>query len=138
MSSRELPSDGIQHGEAPTSHFSRISHAVSRDRNLSNRAKGLFLNLASHRPGFVITEEFLASQSTDGVKAIRATLLELRQAGYVYRSEERTRYPKGTKNSKGKDISGALGPYRWFVTSNPDEVAAILARSHQEQQESAA
>jgi hypothetical protein len=109
-------------------HFTIIANSAARDRNLSYAAKGLFLNMASHREGFTITEEFLARQSTDGVKTVRRLLGELRAAGYIYRSAERTRYPAGTRNAAGKDISGALGPYTWFVTDKPEEIAIILAQ----------
>lgn len=84
--------------------------------------------MASHREGFTITEEFLTRQSTDGVKTVRRLLGELRAAGYIYRSTQRARYPAGSRNTAGKDISGALGPYTWFVTDKPEEIAVILAQ----------
>lgn len=114
-------------------HFTIVANLVARDGLLSNAAKGLFLNICSHRQGWVITEEGLASQCTDGVKKIRTQLLELRERGYVYRSQERSRYPAGSTNAAGKDISGALGPYTWFATDKPDEIAVILARYAKEQ-----
>jgi len=118
---------GLRHGELASSNFTIVANSVARDRNLSYAAKGLFLNLVSHAANFRITEEFLASQSTDGLKTVRRLLGELRAAGYVYRGE-RSRYPKGTRNAVGKDISGALGPYTWYVTDKPEEIAIILAR----------
>lgn len=119
---------GLRRGEMAADHFTIVANSVARDRALSYAAKGLFLNMASHREGFTITEEFLASQSTDGVKTVRRLLGELRAAGYIYRSAERSRYPAGTRNSAGKDISGALGAYTWFVTDKPDEIAVIVAQ----------
>ena len=119
---------GLRRGEMAADHFTIIANSAARDRILSYAAKGLFLNMASHREGFTITEEFLASQSTDGVKTVRRLLGELRTTGYIYRSSERTRYPAGTRNAAGKDISGALGPYTWFVTDKPEEIAIILAQ----------
>jgi hypothetical protein len=123
---------GLHRGEMAADHFTVVANSVARDRMLSYAAKGLFLNMASHRAGFTITEEFLARQSTDGVKTVRRLLVELREAGYVYRSPERTRFPAGTRNTAGKDISGALGPYTWFVTDKPDEIAVILAQYRDE------
>jgi len=123
---------GLHRGEMAADHFTVVANSVARDRALSFAAKGLFLNLASHRAGFTITEEFLSRQATDGVKTMRRLLVELREAGYVYRSPERTRYPAGTRNDAGKDISGALGPYQWFVTDKPAAVARILARYRKE------
>jgi hypothetical protein len=119
---------GLRRGEMAADHFTIVANSAARDRALSYAAKGLFLNMASHREGFTITEEFLARQSTDGVKTVRRLLGELRAAGYVYRSAERTRYPAGTRNAADKDISGALGPYTWFVTDKPEEIAIILAQ----------
>jgi hypothetical protein len=123
---------GLHRGEMAADHFTVVANSVARDRMLSYAAKGLFLNMASHRAGFTITEEFLARQATDGVKTVRRLLVELREAGYVYRSPERTRYPAGTRNTAGKDIGGALGPYTWFVTDKPDEIAVILAQYREE------
>jgi hypothetical protein len=123
---------GLHRGEMAADHFTVVANSVARDRMLSYAAKGLFLNMASHRAGFTITEEFLARQSTDGVKTVRRLLVELREAGYVYRSPERTRFPAGTRNTAGKDISGALGPYTWLVTDKPDEIAVILAQYREE------
>lgn len=123
---------GLRRGELAADHFTIVSNLVARDRSLSNAAKGLFVNMASHRSDFTITEEFLSSQCKDGVQAIRRTLNELRQSGYVYRGK-RKRYPQGSRNAKGKDISGALGPYEWYVTDKPEEIAAILDRLAAEQ-----
>jgi hypothetical protein len=123
---------GLRRGEMAADHFTIVANAVARDRTLSNAAKGLFLNMSSHREGFTITEEFLASQCTDGVKKIRSQMAELRTHGYIYRGQ-RSRYPAGTRSKDGKNIGGALGPYEWFVTDKPDEVAAILTRYAAEQ-----
>lgn len=131
-----MPDDfigGLRRGEMAADNFTIVANAAVRDKRLSCAEKGLLVNVFSHKEGFVITEEFLASQCTDGVKAIRGMLVRLREVGYVYRSEQRMRYPKGTKNEKGKDISGALGPYQWFVTDKPAEIAIILARYAEEQ-----
>lgn len=122
---------GISRGEMASSNFTIVSNLVMRDPNLSCAAKGLFGNLASHRADFAITEGFLASQCADGVKAIRRTLQELRAAGYLYRGE-RLRHPQGTRNAAGKDISGSLGSYKWYVTDKPDEVAEFLKRYREE------
>lgn len=125
---------GLRRGEMAADHFTILSNHVLRDQTISFRAKGVFGNMASHRQDFTITEEFLASMGTEGVKAIRAALHELRQAGYVYRGA-RMRYPHGSVNAKGKDISGALGAFEWYVTDKPEEVAAILERYAAEQRD---
>ncbi len=126
---------GLRRGEMAADHFTIVSNLVARDSKLTNGAKGLFLNMASHSRDFTITEEFLASQSKDGVKAIRSQIKELRAAGYVYRGSRR-RYPQGSVNAKGQDISGSLGPYEWYVTDKPEEIAAILTQYTTEQEAS--
>ena len=46
---------GLRRGELAADHFTIVANRVARDRNLSYAAKGLFLNMASHREGFTIT-----------------------------------------------------------------------------------
>lgn len=123
---------GLQRGEMAADNFFIMTNAAARDPQLHLADRGLLADMMSHKNGFLITEETLASRCMDGVKTVRTCLERLRAAGYVYRGA-RTRYPKGTRNSKGKDISGALGPYRWYVTDKPEEIAVILARYAKEQ-----
>lgn len=123
---------GLQRGEMAADNFFIMTNAAARDPQLHLADRGLLADMMSHKNGFVITEESLAARCMDGVKTVRTCLERLRAAGYVYRGT-RTRYPKGTRNSKGKDISGALGPYRWYVTDKPEEIAVILARYAKEQ-----
>lgn len=116
---------GLMRGELASDHFTIVSNLVARDPDISFKAKGLFLNMASHKQGFRITERILTQQGRDGVAAIRAGLEELRVAGYIYRGE-RLRHPTGARDGKGKSIAGALAGFVWFVTDKPDEIAAIL------------
>lgn len=122
---------GIQRGEMAADNFTIVSNLVARDPNLSYKAKGLFLNLASHKRGFEITEDLLLRQGRDSKDSIRSGLRELCAAGYVYRGERRKR-PAGTKDTKGRSIGGTLGPYPYFVTDRPDEVAKILEQNEKE------
>lgn len=116
---------GLYRGQMAADHFTIVSNLVARDPAISYKAKGVFLNMASHKEGFRITERLLTQQGKDGVAAIRAALEELRAAGYVYRGE-RTRHPAGTRDGQGRSLAGALAGHTWFVTDKPDEVAAIL------------
>lgn len=123
---------GLQRGEMAADNFFIMSNAAARDPELHLADRGLLADMMSHKNGFVITEASLAARCKDGVKAVRECLKNLRARGYVYRGE-RTRYPSGSVNKKGKSISGALGPYRWYVTDKPAEIAVILTRYALEQ-----
>lgn len=116
---------GLYRAPMAADHFTIVSNLVARDRKLSYKAKGLFLNMASHKQGYRITERMLTQQGKDGVSAIRAGLEELRAAGYVYRGE-RLRHPPGTRDAQGRSIAGALAGHVWWVTDKPEEVAAII------------
>ena len=118
---------GLVRGQMASDNFTIVSNLVARDPSISYKAKGLFLNMASHKHGFRITERILTQQGKDGVAAIRAGLEELRAAGYIYRGE-RLRHPAGARDGKGKSIAGALAGYVYFVTDKPDEIAAILTQ----------
>lgn len=110
---------GLRRGEMAADQFSIISNALARDPNISFRAKGVFLALLNHDADQAVAEDSLASAGAGGRKAVRAALAELHEAGYVRRGEHRSRYPSGTTNAAGKDISGALGPCGWTVAGEP-------------------
>jgi hypothetical protein len=123
---------GLLRGEMAADNFFIMTNAAGRDPELHLADRGLLADMISHKDGFVITEESLAARCKDGVKTIRQCLKRLRAQGYVYRGE-RMRYPAGSRNKAGKDISGALGPYRWYVTDKPEEIANILKQYAREQ-----
>jgi hypothetical protein len=123
---------GLLRGEMAADNFFIMTNAAGRDPELHLADRGLLADMISHKNGFVITEESLAARCKDGVKTVRQCLKRLRAQGYVYRGE-RMRYPAGSRNKAGKDISGALGPYRWYVTDKPEEIANILKQYAREQ-----
>lgn len=123
---------GLLRGEMAADNFFIMTNAAARDPELHLADRGLLADMMSHKNGFVITEESLAKRCRDGVKTVRQCLRRLRAQGYIYRGE-RTRYPAGARNKDGKDISGALGPYRWYVTDKPEEIASILKQYAREQ-----
>lgn len=129
---------GIRRGPTAADHFTIVSNEIARGPHLRFFDKGLLVNLLSHKAGFQITEGLLASQSGDGVKAIRDGLNRLRVAGYVYRHPEPVRHPPGTRNAKGKLIGGAVAGYVWSVTDQPDVIAEILKQHAKELAEVAA
>jgi hypothetical protein len=76
-------------------HFTQIPNAWLRDPNLSLGAKGLLAQLLSHAPGWEISQESIARANRMGKGAIRTLIGELLGAGYLNRSESRTRLDKG-------------------------------------------
>jgi hypothetical protein len=105
---------GLRRGEMAADHFTIIANLLARDRALSCAAKGLFLNMASHREGFKITEEFLASQSTDGVKAIR----RLDGQGLV-NCQNLPSLPSALSRRRSLPAQGATRPSRVVRSSPP-------------------
>lgn len=64
-------------------HFTKIPNQWARDDRLSRRARGLLVELASHRPGWHVSTRSLARPGFEGKDAVAATLTELVKAGYL-------------------------------------------------------
>ncbi|MFC9999590.1 helix-turn-helix domain-containing protein [Nocardia sp. NPDC127526] len=113
---------GLLRRRMATKEFTMISNKLARDKNLSNAAKGLFVQMASHTEGFRITLDGLARNCADGVTAVRSALKELELHGYVRRLP------------RVRDAKGHLGPYGYEITDIPEppRLAVVLdpARRH--------
>lgn len=70
-------------------NFTIISNRHLQDSTLSNKAKGLLTIMLSLPPTWDMTLKGLVSLSSDGVDAIRSTITELEQHGYLSRTRER-------------------------------------------------
>lgn len=90
--------------------FTQIRNAVFRDPRLSAKAMGIFGNISTHRDGWGITPEFIATQMRDGVNAIRSGLKELEAYGYLQRTQ--TRDPE----------TGRLGSSEYYITDQPEAI----------------
>lgn len=88
-------------------HFTQIPNAWIRDPRLSLKAKGLLAQLMSHSVGWSISLKSLARDNDCGIDLIRSAIDELRQVGYLVRSDARER-----------DDQGRLGDYI-YRTSEP-------------------
>lgn len=64
-------------------HFTQIPNRWLRDPNLSMKAKGLLVYLMSHEVGYHITLGQIERETNDGKTAIRSTIQELEDAGYL-------------------------------------------------------
>lgn len=67
-----------------------VSNDVARDGRLTLRARGLLVHLLSLPDGWEVSSERLADACIEGRDAIRKTLTELEQYGYVLRQRERS------------------------------------------------
>lgn len=76
-------------------HFTQIPNAWLRDKRLSLAAIGLLAQLMSHKPGWQISQDSLGKANGLGRDAVRTILNELMEAGYLKRSEKRTRNSTG-------------------------------------------
>lgn len=73
--------------------FTRIPNEWARDPGISLKAKGLLTYLMSHEIGYSITFAQIERENADGRAALRATVGELVDAGYL--STERTTDARG-------------------------------------------
>lgn len=69
--------------------FTRIPNEWARDARLSRRARGLLVEIMSHRVGWHVTIRSLAASGKEGRDAIQTALSELLEHGYVRRSQGR-------------------------------------------------
>ena len=73
----------IIHGPTPNRDFTIVSNSVIRDDAISYRARGLLIFLLSQPPDWNTSSARLALQSGEGRDAVRTTLRELVNAGYL-------------------------------------------------------
>lgn len=87
-------------------HFAQIPNSWLRDARLSFKARGLLALLMSHREGWSLSVNALASQNQEGKDAIRSAIQELEGYGYLYR----------TQSNEG----GKFGEAIWITTDPLD------------------
>jgi hypothetical protein len=65
--------------------FTMVCNSVIEDKNLSLKAKGLYLMIKHYItiPGFVLNKGYLQSISTDGERSFESGWKELKEAGYL-------------------------------------------------------
>lgn len=69
-------------------HYTQIPNAWVRDGRLSFKARGLLVLIMSHRSGWQMSVNSLATLNKEGKDSIRSAIHELEQAGYLRRSQE--------------------------------------------------
>ena len=75
--------------------FTQVPNSWLRDPNLSLGARGLLAQLLSHKPGWTISLQSLASANNCGLDRVRNHVNELTEAGYLARSAKQRRNSKG-------------------------------------------
>ena len=74
----------IQRGyNLPQDHFTIVPNAWIRDTRLSRRARGLLVELMSHKPGWKTSVASLVRSGTEGAASVKSTLRELKDIGYL-------------------------------------------------------
>jgi len=94
-------------------HFTQIPNAWVRDARLSLKARGLLVQLMSHRVGWSVSIRTLAKTNGCGLRTIRSAIDELIQFGYLARSEE-----------QGRDEEGNFTDYT-YTTQDPPEYGEV-------------
>lgn len=94
--------------------FTQVYNKAARDKRLSRRARGLLVELLSHRDGFGVSIEGLVAQGPEGRDAIRSAIAELEKYGYLHRERERDAE------------TGRLGDAVYSVTDMPDGVTLTV------------
>ncbi|UOE43733.1 hypothetical protein [Agromyces larvae] len=69
--------------------FVTVPNSWARDPMITHQARGLLLQITSHKPGFQVSIRALVSGAINGRDAIQAQLNELIRAGYIVREERR-------------------------------------------------
>lgn len=102
--------------------YTQVPNQWVRDTRLSRKARGLLVELMSHRVGWDITIESLVKGGPEGRDGIRATLQELEAAGYLRR--ERERREDGTLAGTDYEI---VDPWAEPTSENPTQAEPTLA-----------
>lgn len=64
--------------------FTQVSNQMLSDKNISYKAKGILCHLLSHdQDKFTVTSDTLIQHGSDGVKAIKTGIQELKRNGYL-------------------------------------------------------
>jgi len=69
--------------------FTKMPNAWARDETLSRRARGLLVEILSHKPGWVIDMGSLQRGGPEGRDALYGAVRELVEAGYLVRDQSR-------------------------------------------------
>lgn len=92
--------------------FTRLPNRWLRDERLSLKAIGLLAQLQSHSVGWKVSINTLAKTNRVGIDYIRGAILELEEAGYLVRSQQRD-----NRNRFGESFWRTADPSSGFPSS---------------------
>lgn len=92
-------------------NYTVVANNLIRDKRLTLKAKGLALLMMSLPDEWKFTERWLATQSSDGLSALRSAIAELEATGYLKR--------KRLKDEKGKFIGNDYTVFENPLFENP-------------------
>ena len=92
-------------------NYTVVANDLIRDKRLTLKAKGLALLMMSLPDEWKFTERWLATQSSDGLSALRSAIAELEATGYLKR--------KRLKDEKGKFIGNDYTVFENPLFENP-------------------
>lgn len=98
------------------SNFTIVSNGIVFNKNISMKAKGIYLYLCSRPDGWDFYLSEIASNCTEGTKAIRTGLRELEDAGYLARER----------------VNGECGQfhYDYEIFETPDATSPHTPKGH--------
>lgn len=70
-------------------NYTQVPNAWARDKRLSRKARGLLVEIMSHRVGWHVSVSGLMAAGTEGRDAIKSALVELKDLGYLVVSQSR-------------------------------------------------
>lgn len=79
----------LRRGSRASDNFAQISNTALRDSRLTLRTRGLLALMLSYPPGWTTSADRLANGNPEGRDAIRKSLNELEQYGYLVRAKHR-------------------------------------------------
>lgn len=97
-------------------HYVQVPNRWVRDQRLSRKARGLLVELMSHRAGWDITIESLVRDGSEGRDAIRSAVGELEDCGYLEREQSHD-----TNGRFGNVDYVIVDPWEWGA-DNPTSV----------------
>ncbi|MEB3961249.1 hypothetical protein OKJ48_13470 [Streptomyces kunmingensis] len=95
-------------------HYTTVFNRAVRDGRLSRRARGLLVELLSHRDGYGISLAMLLRAGPEGKAALTTALRELERHAYLRRE-------------RARDKRGRMGQTLFFLTDMPDGLEITTA-----------
>lgn len=96
----------FKQGPRPEDHYTMVANALARDKQLSLRAKGVYLFMRSHRDGWHMTVERIAKALGVAKDTVSKSIKELEEIGYIHREQ-----------AQGKD--GKFSAIEYVILAEP-------------------